>query len=335
MTITIITISLKDTTQIMIKQMRLSLGHKCQASLTEKEFFMNTNLRSALYGVSAAAIWGGMYVVSDLVLPIIPPFTLLSIRLIMGALVLGAFIRASDFSFALPRDEIMRLLAVGFVGFGLSVGAQFVGTDRSTAVNGALITSASPAFILIFAALILHEKLTARRIAAVILATIGVVVIIDPATADFSSDTFFGNMVLAFAALTWGLYSVLVRLVSTTKRDTLVITFFALIGGMILTLPASVVELQTRPIGVITPAVVLGILYLGLISTAAAMWLWNRAFALVDASVASLYFFAQPLVGALLSVAIGQAMTPALWVGSVLIIIGVLLATFQRHPVGP
>ena len=46
------------------------------------------------------------------------------------------------------------------------------------------------------------------------------------------------------------------------------------------------------------------------------MWLWNRAFALVNASAASLYFFAQPLVGTLLSVVLlNQQMTPALWIG--------------------
>ena len=67
-------------------------------------------------------------------------------------------------------------LAVGFVGFGVSVGAQFVGTDKSTAVNGSLVTSASPAFILLFAALILREKLTIQRLAAVALGVATLVV---------------------------------------------------------------------------------------------------------------------------------------------------------------
>ncbi|MBC7810894.1 MAG: EamA family transporter, partial [Burkholderiales bacterium] len=47
-----------------------------------------TPLRGAIYGLLAAAIWGGMYVVSDVVLKVIPPFTLLTIRLILGAVVL-------------------------------------------------------------------------------------------------------------------------------------------------------------------------------------------------------------------------------------------------------
>lgn len=293
--------------------------------------FNNPVLRSALYGITAAAIWGGMYVVSDVVLEVIPPFTLLSIRLLLGLLVLFGVVRLMRQAIALPVGEIVRLLAVGFIGFGISVGAQFVGTDASTAVNGTLITSASPAFILLFAALLLHERLTPRRIAAVALATVGVMVIIDLANADFSSQTFFGDSALAVAALSWGLYSVLVRRVSLANRGTLIITLYGFIGGLALTLPAAAIELAgERSVGVITVPVILGILYLGVISTALAMWLWSRAFALVDASVASLYFFAQPLVGALLSVVVlGQAMTANLWLGSGLIIAGVVLATVQ------
>jgi drug/metabolite transporter (DMT)-like permease len=284
-------------------------------------------LRGAIYGIMAAAIWGGMYVVSDVVLRVIPPFTLLNIRILMGLVVLLAIIQFQQLRFP-ERRQFLRLMGVGLVGFGLSLGAQFLGTDLSTAVNGALVTSASPAFIVFFAWLILREKLTFWRVAAVVLATIGVIIIVDPANADFGSDTFAGDMFLAVAALTWGLYSVLVRWVSRgQKTDTLVITAGAFIGGLCLTLPAAAVELTQRPIGMIDAGTILGILYLGIVSTAAAMWLWNRAFALVDASVASLFFFAQPLTGALLgAIFLNQPMTTGLWMGSALIVLGVLLS---------
>lgn len=286
--------------------------------------------RGAIYGVTAAAIWGGMYVVSDAVLPVIPPFTLLTLRLMQGIAILAFLV----WRLRLPlpsRSELPRLLSVGLLGFGISIGAQFVGTDQSTAVNGALVTSASPAFILIFAALLLRERLTLQRVIAVALATIGVVVIIDPAQADFSSVTFRGDIALAVAAITWGLYSVLVRGVSA-RQNTLIVTLFAFIGGICFTLPAAVFELPGRPIGALTPLVLVGVLYLGVVSTAVAMWLWNRAFALVEASVASLFFFAQPLVGALLAaIFLGQGMTPSLWLGGALIILGVLLALYPME----
>jgi drug/metabolite transporter (DMT)-like permease len=308
---------------------------------------MSTTQRGILYGLLAAAIWGGMYVVSDQVLRVIPPFTLLTIRLLLGVLTLATilvFNRTKQPSSTLSTDSSsspsslnthhsslithyspLSFLLVGLLGFGVSVGLQFVGTDLSDAVNGALITSASPAFILLFAALILRERLTVTHLAAVGLATVGVIVIVDPAQADFSSAAFAGNIALVFAALTWGLFSVLSRRVGQ-GQDTLIVTLFGFVGGLLLTIPAAFIELQTRSVGQIDVNIVLGILYLGVVSTAGAMWLWNRAFALVDASTASLTFFAQPLVGALLAAAIGQAITPALLIGGALIAVGVLLA---------
>jgi drug/metabolite transporter (DMT)-like permease len=289
---------------------------------------MSNRTLGTIYGILAASIWGGMYVVSDVVLERIPPFTLLTMRLLLGLLVLGVLLYRQKPS--LPEWKTLReILAVGVVGFGVSVGAQFVGTDLSTAVNGALITSASPAFILLFAVMILSEKLTRVHLLAIGLATLGVVIIIDPAQADFSSDTFLGNIALAVAAITWGLYSVLVRRVSA-RTETLIVTFFAFIGGLALTLPAAALELSSETIGEINGWVILGILYLGVISTAGAMWFWNRAFALVEAGTASLFFFAQPLVGAGLGILLlDQDLTWNLLIGAGLIVAGVLITTRQ------
>jgi drug/metabolite transporter (DMT)-like permease len=287
---------------------------------------MTISQRGIFYGLLAAAIWGGMYIVSDLVLPIVPPFLLLTIRLMLGAIVLALLVYTRRSQLRRPsRVELFHLMGVGFLGFGISVGAQFVGTDESTAVNGALITSAAPAFILVFAARLLKEQLTLQRITAVLLASIGVLIIVDPTQIDFSSAAFRGNVALAAAAITWGLYSVLVRKVSA-QVDTLIVTLVGFLGGLLLTIPAAALESSRRPVGSINALAGLGILYLGVISTAGAMWLWNRAFALVDASTASLCFFAQPLVGAILGVLIGQPLTPSLWIGGLLISLGVLLA---------
>ncbi|MBZ0284187.1 MAG: DMT family transporter [Anaerolineae bacterium] len=295
---------------------------------------MSNMLKGAIYGLSAAAIWGGMYVVSDVVLKIIPPFTLLTIRLLLALLVMGIIVYWRREKLRMPnRREAIRLMGVGLLGFGVSVGAQFVGTDLSNAINGALVTSASPAFILIFAAIILREKLTMQRIAAVTLATIGVVVILDLSKADFSSAAFVGNLALAVAALTWGLFSVLLKKVSAAM-DTMVVTLFGFAGGLFLTIPAAAIELTQRPIGTIDGGLILGILYLGVVSTAGAMWFWNQAFTLVDASVASLFFFAQPLVGAVLGVILlGQEMTSNLLMGGLLIGIGVLLSIYPLEKI--
>lgn len=289
----------------------------------------SSSLRGAIYGITAASIWGGMYVVSDVVLHTVPPFTLLTLRLIIGAAIL-AVILLRQRQLRLHRHDALRLLGVGLIGFGISLGAQFVGTKLARAINGSVITSASPAFILLFAWLILREPLNLARIGSVALASVGVLIVLDLSNFDLSSQIFVGNLALTIAALTWGAYSVLVRRFSA-HHSTLVISFYALLGGLLLSVPAAGLELTTQPVGTITFGVVLGILYLGVISTALAMFLWNRAFALVEASLASLFFFAQPLVGVLLSTALlHQPITPRLLLGGLLIIGGVALS-MQRN----
>jgi drug/metabolite transporter (DMT)-like permease len=279
-----------------------------------------------LSGLAAASIWGGMYVVSKVVLDIISPFTLVTLRLILGILVLWIIVKSQG-GIGFSRRQVMRLVAVGLVGYGVSLGLQFIGTKLSTASNGALVTSATPAFVLLFATWILRERITSRRLVSLFLATLGVLAVIDPRNAHLSPDLFLGNLILVGAALTWALYSVLVRLVT---RDAAVLpaTMIFFCGGLFVSVPASVFELQSIALGEISLGVIAGVLYIGVISTALAMYLWNNAFAKLEAGVASLTFFAQPVVGAGLgALLLGEQLTPLFLLGGALIGTGLWLAS--------
>ena len=59
-------------------------------------------------------------------------------------------------------------------------------------------------------------------------------------------------------------------------------------------------EFQSNSIEHMNLYVVLGVLYLGIVSTAGAFFLWNKGLELMDASIGSLFFFFQPIVGSLL-----------------------------------
>jgi drug/metabolite transporter (DMT)-like permease len=285
--------------------------------------------RSSIFGIfaglAAASIWGGMYVVSKVVLEIIPPFSLLTIRLVLGALTLGLIIMLR------PKPEFTRRqfwnsFLVGVVGYGVSLSFQFVGTKLSTASNGALVTSATPAFVLLFAPFLLGEKNTPRRILALVISTIGVVAVIDPRNAELSPSLFWGNMCLLAAGLTWALYSVLVRKVSK-NNDLLISSTIMLIGGLPISIPTGAWELSTQGTGILTLGTIGGILYLGIISTAIAMFLWNYAFAKLPAAVASLTFFAQPVVGTLLGwLILGEIISPLFLIGGVLVGIGIAIS---------
>jgi drug/metabolite transporter (DMT)-like permease len=267
-----------------------------------------------------------MYVVSKVVLDIIPPFMLVSLRLILGALTLAIVLMIRGCP-KISRKQLLQVLGVGLVGYGVSLSLQFLGTKLSTAANGSLVTSATPAFVLIFAWMLLDEKITWRRLIALLLATLGVVAVIDPRSAQLNPNLFLGNLALIGAAVTWALYSVLVRK-TTQNLNVIPFSLIAFLGGLPIVMPAGAWEWKTIGVGEISLGVVGGVLFLGIISTALAMVLWNNAFALVDANLASLTFFAQPVVGTVLGwLFLGERITLLFLLGGFLIGLGLVISS--------
>jgi drug/metabolite transporter (DMT)-like permease len=277
-------------------------------------------------GLAAAGIWGVMYVVSKVLLDIIPPFTLIACRLLLGSVTLAVVI-AWRHRTIISATHFWKIFGVGIIGYGISLGFQFVGTKLSTAANGSLVTCATPMFVLPIAWALLHERITTTRLVALIISTIGVIAVLDPREVGLNAHLFWGNVALIAAALTWALYSVLVRFV-TRDVDILTVSLVAFLGGLPIAIPAASYELLTVGIGRIDVGVVLGVLFLGVIATALAMFLWNQAFALVEASRASLTFFSQPVVGTLLGWHfLHETISPLFLVGGLLIAVGLVMVS--------
>jgi drug/metabolite transporter (DMT)-like permease len=80
-----------------------------------------------------------------------------------------------------------------------------------------------------------------------------------------------------------------------------------------------------------TPLLWLGILYLGVVCTAVAFFLWNKGFEYLPAGTGGLFLLAQPLVGSVLGRALlGEQLGLAFFAGSALIVAGVVVATAGR-----
>jgi len=223
------------------------------------------------------------------------------------------------------------------VGYCLSLAAQFGGTALGGASAGAVITSATPAFVAVFAWLVLRERPTLRQGLGLALAFGGVLLVVDAgrgAAEDgaHNPNALLGGAFLVVAAVTWALYSVLVRRAGQAHGlSTLTITLGATLIGLGFDIPLAGLELAGSAIGPITPVIALGVLYLGLVSTALAFQLWNLGFKLLDANTAALCFFAQPVVGASLGVLVlGEPLTFGLALGATLILGGALVSVVRR-----
>ncbi|GED59661.1 EamA family transporter [Brevibacillus formosus] len=278
----------------------------------------------------AAAIWGGVYVVSKVVLEVIPPFTLLILRFCIALAVLGAFTVARKERVA--KKDYPLLMVIAFVGVTISIAAQFLGTKLSTAHMGALITSASPAFIAIFAVWLLKERIHLKQAAGILLATIGVIIVIGvPDQADAQSSL-AGNLILFVAAISWGLYTVLSKK-ATQRYSSLLVTTYVALFGIIFTSPLMFWELSVTPVSwQFGWDIWIGVLYIGMISTAGAFYLWNKGFELMPAGSGAGFFFVQPIVGAFLGwLLLHEHLSVGFFAGGAFIFLGVALSTLRTR----
>lgn len=280
----------------------------------------------------AASIWGGMYVVSKYVLDFIPPLTLVWLRFIIAFVVLYAILKIAEKKqekkVTIRKKDWLLFAWIGFIGYFISITCQFIGTKLSDAHTGSLVTSATPAFMVIFAAIILKEKLTARRLLSTIIATIGVIIVIGW---DIEIGSYFiGTIILVGAAITWALLSIYVKIASA-RFSSLVITTYAIFFSLFFITPFMLWELQSTSIETVNTYVILGVVYLGVVSTAGAFFLWNKGLELMDASIGSLFFFFQPIVGSLLGwLLLNETLSSNFFIGGILIICSVFITTFEK-----
>lgn len=278
-----------------------------------------------VYLALAASIWGGMYVVSKIVLEVIQPLELVWLRYLVALVTLAVLGFATRQSWQIRRGDLPLVFSIGVIGYFVSIWAQFVGTQLSTAQMGAVITSSTPAFMVLFARVLLNEKITLKRAVSVLLATIGVLLIIGLGGA-IGASFHRGGIILGMAALTWALMSVLVKRVPGDYSP-LVLTTDAILAAFVVITPLAVTQINFGKSDLILqPAILGGVLYLGIVSTAGAFYLWNKGLQMVDAAAGGLYFFFQPLVGTLLGwLFLGEQVGMTFWLGALLIIGGVSL----------
>lgn len=274
-------------------------------------------LGSVLLSMSAC-IWGGMFVVVKIIVDEIHPIQLVWLRYLIAIIFLMIFSLLRREKWHWNWSDLRLIFLIGLIGNTISIVAQETGTWLSSAQTGAVITSATPTFMLIFAWLILKEKMTSVKIISVIMATLGVIMIVGLHLSG--NYILYGVLSLIVAALTWALMSVLVKKVNhySSLQTTIISTMVAIVclTPIIMLNPSALGNINFLNIKVI-----LCLFYLGVISTAMAFVMWNQGLKLVNASSSGLFFLLQPIIGTLLGwLLLGENISISFIVGTILII---------------
>jgi drug/metabolite transporter (DMT)-like permease len=281
----------------------------------------------ALLLLSAAMLfWAGNWVIGRALREAMEPFTLNFVRWALATLILAPF--------ALPRLRaqagllrrhagILALLAL--TGVSLFHALVYLGLRSTTAVNGVLLNSSLPLFILACAWILERERATARQVGGMLLSFAGILVILSRGEPEslLGLEVHAGDAWILAAMPVWGLYSVLLK---RRPPELGGIGFLFVISalGTLLLLPAAVISPPRWP----GTEAALGVLYIAVFASIAAFICWNRGVAIVGPSVAGFTLHLLPLFGTLLAIVfLGETFRAFHAVGFATILAGVIVAT--------
>jgi Permeases of the drug/metabolite transporter (DMT) superfamily len=287
-----------------------------------------------LYLILTTSIWGSLYVATRIALKTIPPITLLSLRYILAfatlASILAARRRGGEKIESVAAGDRKYLVLVGVVGYFLGVGAQVVGTKYAGASVASLINAMNPVCITAFAAIMLRERLSARKIVALVAlvaAVAGAYVILGGSGGGGAA---IGIAFSILSVILWSLSSVVVRRLGGAY-DPMLITAWGIGIACACSLPAAGIELALSPAeGMLSWTNLACVLYLGIVCTALPNFLWNKSLSMLEASTCSLFYPLQPLVSVALGTALlGERVDAKFVLGTALIIGGILFSVMR------
>lgn len=275
-----------------------------------------------------AAIWASLVVVGVSVLTDVGPVALACITWAVAAVVLvGATFQRLRSHAATLRHEIWLLAISALTGVAAFQAFWFDGLLSANPVNVAVLTATLPVMIAAAAALFLGERLGAIQSVGVVFTIAGAVWIGVAGEIDQLRIAHFGHgeALILLANVSMATYTVILKRRPSALPPLEFMAITALLGALML-LPWAIAEADSAASWERIVRHWQGILYIGVVASAAAYVLWNRSVVRNGANLTGMSLYTQPLFGvAFCYVFLGQPVLSYHWLGLLLICVGVLL----------
>lgn len=250
-------------------------------------------LVSLLYGINYS-------VLKTFIPEFIGPFGFIVYRVSIAAAIFWIF-------FATIRERVdwkadgWRLLLCALTGIAVNQLLFYKGISLTSAVNGSIIMTLTPILVLIWASILIGEKITRQKVIGILIGLIGAIIIIYQPNSNLSSGDWRGDILVFLNGSSYACYLVIVKpLMKKYKPMTVVTWIFTL--GTLLVIPVGIGEATSVDIFNMPMKVYLGAIYAIIGVTVIVYFLNVWTLIRVDSSVVGAFIYLQPVFATLTAI---------------------------------
>ena len=274
----------------------------------------------------AMAFWATNFAFSPVVLDAVGAIQLTGSRWFIAIIVL--------IPLALLTEKVTRAVIVGewkthvvqallgYVGYTLLL---YYALGVTSPVTASVLVALNPATIAIAARFILHENMSVNTIVGIAISIVGALVVVFGGGIVGGFAFSYGDVLLLIATVLWTAYSMLAPRVNTPPITATAVQ--ATISGIIM-IPFMALDIAWGNTAWFTMdgSDWLGVLWIGLIPSAGAYFLWNISSDWIGPTRTGAFLNIIPVFTALFVVAFGGTVTPTQLLGGALVLLGVSYA---------
>ncbi|BCX14959.1 MAG: EamA family transporter [Patescibacteria group bacterium] len=291
-------------------------------------------LKAYIYLSLVAFIWGVAGPVIKFTLGGIPSLPFLAYRFglsSIASLITFKFISVKH----IKISQWLLIIIYGLFASTFSLLFLFLGLEKTTMLDTALITTLNPLLISTAGALIFKDKITSREKLGTFIVVLGTIIaVIQPLLEKENLSQLQGNIFVVFYLLTNTIAALLAKKLTKMDISPIFVANLSFIIGFLTILPLAILKYPNTISSIVQLDIKyhLGVWFMALMSGNLAYTLWVRGQKSIEISEASLFTYLQLLFSTPLAIIwLGEKTNPTFLVGAFLILTGVIIAETKKR----
>jgi len=276
-------------------------------------------------------IWGTTWIFIKIGLEDLPPITFAAARFILAVIILAFIIKIQKLPLPKTASDWKLIALTGILQFSINYSLVFWSEQYISSGLAAVLQAMIMVFGLVLAWIFLPaERITRLKVFAVVLGIIGVAVIFIEQLQINTFEAFAGCIAIVVGAYAAAQASILIK-AKGSRLHPASLVFTQMICGLPIIIVYALVQ-EGNPLTLRwTWRAVICVLYLTVLGTIAAFWLYYWLLSKIESTKAMMISLVTPLIAIIIgAIFLGETLPPQTFFGGVLILASIGLIVFKK-----